>query len=356
MSVWICFVDRKSIQLKTVSPKVNQVTDKKYDVFGVGNAIVDTLAQVGEQLISDLGLAKGSMALMDSKNQAKVLNELEHQNLQLASGGSAANTMVALAQSGGTGVYCGKVAHDTNGEFYKLDMEETGITFPVPLASESSLPTGTCVVLTTPDAERTMCTHLGVSTTLHKSDIDLDLLAQSKCSYIEGYLWDADEPRAACVEAFEQSQRLGVRTAFTFSDAFLIDRFADDFHKIVYQYCDIIFCNSDEARQFFATEDIDDCSTKMAKICDLAFITDSAAGCYVVENGVVTKVAGFPVKAIDTNGAGDAFAGGTLYGLTNGMNAVQAAKWGNYFASRVVENIGPRIEGSLNGHLESVIG
>jgi sugar/nucleoside kinase (ribokinase family) len=212
------------------------------------------------------------------------------------------------------------------------------------------------VVLTTPDAERTMCTHLGVSTKLNKSEIDLDLLAQSRCSYIEGYLWDADEPRAACIEAFEQSQRLGVRTAFTFSDAFLIDRFADDFHKIVYQYCDIIFCNSDEARQFFATEDILDCTTKMAKICDLAFITDSADGCYVVENGVVSKVPGFPVKAIDTNGAGDAFAGGALYGLTNGMNAVQAAKWGNYFASRVVENIGPRIEGSLSDHLQSVIG
>lgn len=331
------------------------MTDKKYDVFGVGNAIVDTLAQVGDEMITDLDLAKGSMALMDSKDQARVLGELEHQNLQLASGGSAANTMVAIAQSGGTGVYCGKVAHDTNGEFYKKDMEETGITFPVPLAPEASLPTGTCVVLTTPDAERTMCTHLGVSTTLNKSEINLDLLAQSKCSYIEGYLWDAEAPRAACVETFEQSQKLGVRTAFTFSDAFLIDRFAEDFHKVVYQYCDIIFCNSDEARQFFETEEIDECTSRMAKICELAFITDSAAGCYVVEKGIVTKVDGFPVKAIDTNGAGDAFAGGTLYGLTNGMSATQAAKWGNYFASRVVENIGPRIEGSLNEHLSSVI-
>jgi sugar/nucleoside kinase (ribokinase family) len=342
--------------VKQVSPKVHQVTTKKYDVFGVGNAIVDTLAQVGDQLILELGLAKGSMALMDSHDQARVLGELEHQNLQLASGGSAANTMVAISQSGGTGVFCGKVAHDTNGEFYKRDMEQTGISFPVPLAPESSLPTGTCVVLTTPDAERTMCTHLGVSTTLSKSEIDLDLLAQSRCSYIEGYLWDSADPRAACVEALEQSNRLGVRAAFTFSDAFLIDRFADDFHKLVYQYCDIIFCNSDEARQFFATDNIDQCTEKMAKICDLAFITDSAAGCFVVEQGVVTKVAGFPVKAIDTNGAGDAFAGGALYGLTHDMSAVQAAKWGNYFASRVVENIGPRIEGTLNDHLVSVIG
>ncbi len=332
------------------------MTDKKFDVFGVGNAIVDTLAQVDDQLIGDLGINKGGMSLMDSENQAKVLGKLDHKNLKLASGGSAANTMVAIAQSGGTGIYSGKVAHDTNGEFYKQDMEETGIKFPVPLAPETGLPTGTCVVLTTPDAERTMCTHLGISTTLDKSEIDLDLLAQSKCSYIEGYLWDAEGPRAACVEAFEQSKKLGVRAAFTFSDAFLIGRYSDDFHKVVADYCDIIFCNSDEAKQFFGTESIDDCTTKMAAICDLAFITDGPNGCYVVEKGNVTNVAGFPVKAIDTNGAGDSFAGGALYGLTNGMTSAQAAKWGNYFASRVVENIGPRIDGSMKEHVTSVVG
>ncbi|MFK7770294.1 MAG: adenosine kinase [Mariniblastus sp.] len=332
------------------------MADKKYDVFGVGNAIVDTLAQVDDQLVVDLGLGKGGMALMDTENQANVLTKLEHQNLQLASGGSAANTMVAIAQSGGTGVYCGKVAHDTNGEFYKRDMEESGIKFPVPAAPEASLPTGTCVVLTTPDAERTMCTHLGISTTLNKSEIDLDLLAESKCSYIEGYLWDAEDPRAACVEAFEQSKKLGVRAAFTFSDAFLIDRFAKDFHNIVSEYCDIIFCNADEARQFFEADTIEECTTKMAAICDLAFITDSANGCHVVDKGNVILVPGFPVKAVDTVGAGDAFAGGALYGITNGLTSEQSAKWGNYFASRVVENIGPRIAGSLKEHLASVVG
>ncbi|MDG1873459.1 MAG: adenosine kinase [Mariniblastus sp.] len=343
---------RNSIDL-SYSPHI--MTDKKYDVFGVGNAIVDTLAQVEDQFIDDLQLGKGGMALMDTQHQAKVLSGLEHHNLQLASGGSAANTMVAIAQSGGTGVYCGKVAHDTNGEFYKSDMEESGISFPVAMAPETGLPTGTCVVLTTPDAERTMCTHLGVSTTLTKSEINPELLAQSKCSYIEGYLWDAEGPRAACVEAFEQSKRLGVRAAFTFSDAFLIGRFAEDFHNVVSQYCDIVFCNADEARQFFESENLDECTSKMAEICDLAFITDSSAGCYVVEKGNVIQVPGFPVKAVDTVGAGDAFAGGALFGITNGMSAAHAAKWGNYFASRVVENIGPRIEGSMKEHLASIL-
>ena len=293
---------------------------------------------------------------MDSENQAKVLGRLDHQNLQLASGGSAANTMVAIAQSGGTGVYCGKVAHDTNGEFYKLDMEESGILFPVPLTPEAGLPTGTCVVLTTPDAERTMCTHLGISTH-YTSPKSISICWPSQPAVISKATCGMPRNLARPVSKHLNSRKsLGVRAAFTFSDAFLIDRFAEDFHNVVSEYCDIIFCNADEARQFFGTESVDDCTAKMAAICDLAFITDSAVGCYVVENGVVTKVAGFPVKAIDTNGAGDAFAGGTLFGLTSGMTAAHAAKWGNYFASRVVENIGPRLEGSMKEHVASVIG
>ena len=137
-------------------------TAKKYDVFGIGNAIVDILAQVEDQLIQDLRVNKGGMSLMNVEQQAHVLSKLDHRNLQLASGGSAANTMVAVAQSGGTGVYFGKVAHDTNGEFYKQDLQKTGIVFPVQLAPEASLPTGTCVVLTTPDAERRLILLLSV--------------------------------------------------------------------------------------------------------------------------------------------------------------------------------------------------
>jgi sugar/nucleoside kinase (ribokinase family) len=213
------------------------------------------------------------------------------------------------------------------------------------------------VVLTTPDAERTMCTHLGISTTLSKSDLDIDVLSQSKVCYIEGYLWDAEHPREACQEAFLQSNRLGVKTAFTFSDSFLIHRFAVDFRRVVKEHCDILFCNSDEAHAFFETPNIQECCDRVAELCDLAFITRSGEGCFVVDQGKVTAVAGFPVKAIDTVGAGDAFAGGALYGLTNGMSPTQAAKWGNYFASRVVEQIGPRLDdGDMNRHVKSVVG
>ncbi len=332
------------------------MSEKKYDVYGVGNAMVDILAHVEDKFIADLAINRGSMTLMDSIQQSAVLQKLERHPLTLASGGSAANSMVAIAQSGGTGTYAGKVAHDTHGEFYRRDMQEAGIGFDVPLAAEASLPTGTCVVLTTPDAERTMCTHLGISTSLAPTDIDADQIAQSKIVYVEGYLWDAELPRQSCIEAFQQAKRQGVKAAFTFSDSFLIDRFAADFSKIVNDYCDIVFCNAAEAHQFCQSDDLDECVRILGQIVDLAFITNSENGCYVCEKGEVVAVSGFPVKPIDTVGAGDAFAGGVLYGITHGMTSQQAARWGNYIASRVVEINGPRLEGSLQEHIKSIVG
>ncbi len=317
--------------------------EKKYDVFGVGNAIVDMLAFVPDEFISTQGLQRGSMTLMDTETQAKVLQQLADHKVELASGGSAANTMVGIAQSGGTGVYCGKVANDTNGQFYKQGMEDSGITFETEMASATGEPTGTCVVLTTPDAERTMCTHLGISTSLSKSDLNLDHLALSKYSYIEGYLWDAEGPRAACVEAFEQSKKHGLITSFTFSDPFLVDRYHQEFLDVVPKYCDVLFCNADEARRLCETDSLDECATRMGEMCKTVFITDGGQGCLVIEDKTVTRMDGFEVVAIDTVGAGDAFAGGALYGLAHGMGSLQAAKWGNYLASQVVSIAGPRL-------------
>ena len=331
------------------------MSEKKYDVFGVGNALVDVLAQVNDDLVAGFELPKGSMNLMDSEKQATVLTGLEQSSLKLASGGSAANTMVAIAQSGGTGVYIGQVAHDTHGQFYKKDMQDSGIAFPVEPAPAASLPTGTSVILTTPDAERTMCTHLGISTSLNKSKVDFDLLSQSSISYIEGYLWDAEDPRAVCVETFEQSKKRGVKAAFTFSDAFLIDRFASDFGSLLDEYCDIVFCNADEARKFFGVEELAECNKQLAERVDLAFVTNGPEGCYVLQNGQIEHVGGYEVTAVDTVGAGDAFAGGVLYGLAHDMPANLAARWGNYFASRVVAKIGPRLDGDMQDDLKTVL-
>lgn len=314
------------------------------DVFGVGNALVDILAFVKDDFIQQHALDRGVMNLMDAEKQGHILHDLEGASLQLRSGGSAANTMIAIAQSGGTGCYTGKISSDSNGKLYREDLIKTGISFDVKPASLSHGPTGTCLVLTTPDAERTMCTNLGVSTTLTPSDIDVDQLKPCQYSYVEGYLWDAPDPRKACIETMEQSKRHGVKVSFTFSDPFLLHRFRDDFRDLVKDYCDVVFCNADEARDFFGLESVGECAEKLGKMVNLAFMTNGDQGCLVIENQQITPVPGFSVKPIDTVGAGDAFAGGVLFGLTHGYSAVQAARWGNYLGSAIVGIQGPRLE------------
>lgn len=335
---------------------MNRPHDREFDVFGVGNALVDILAHVDHSLIGQLGLKHGSMSLMDARAQAQVLEHLQRDSLKLASGGSAANTMAGLAQSGGTGIYAGKVARDTYGEFYRHDLQNAGIQFPVEPAPETGLPTGTSVILTTPDAERTMCTHLGISTSLSEADIDRERMARCGYCYVEGYLWDADLPRAACLKTFRLARDLGLRTAFTFSDAFLVDRFPDEFRELTSEYCDIVFCNADEARRFCRNESLESCAKELGGLAETVFITNGGDGCLVVERSIVAEVDGFPVKPVDTVGAGDAFAGGVLYGLARGHRATDAARWGNYLASRVVATVGPRLPAEEVGKLERLLG
>lgn len=332
------------------------MNDRPFDVFGIGNALVDILAMVPFELIDELQLEPGSMTLMDADRQAEILQQLEHHSLEMASGGSAANTMVGIAQSGGNGHYCGKVAKDTHGLFYQKDMSEAGIGFDVEMAPEESLPTGTSIILTTPDAERTMCTHLGVSTSLTPTDVDCDRLGQSKIAYIEGYLWDAPAPRLACIMAMEEAKRQDVKTAFTFSDPFLVDRFSDDFRDLVSNHCDIVFCNADEAKSYCDCDNLVGCAKQIGAQAGLVFVTNSEHGCLVVKEGAIEPVRGFPVKPLDTVGAGDAFAAGTLYGLTNGLSEVQAAKWGNYMASNIVQINGARLEQTLADQVVDIVG
>jgi sugar/nucleoside kinase (ribokinase family) len=328
---------------------------KTTDVFGVGNALVDILAQVDDDFVCEHALVKGTMTLMDAEKQGGLLTHLEHHSLQLRSGGSAANTMIALARCGGSGFYSGKVARDSHGEFYRQDLMNSGIHFDIHPSPENGAPTGTCLVLTTPDAERTMCTHLGVSTTLSPEDIHVERLERCQYCYMEGYLWDAPGPRHACLEVLHQAQRLGVRTAFTFSDPFLVDRFASELHDLVREHLDLVFCNAAEARRFCQMDSLQDCAETMGALAETVFITDGAQGCLVVHQERIDRVPGFPVTAVDLNGAGDAFAGGVLYGLTHGMTANQAARWGNYVASQIVQVVGARLAKSLEGKVAQVI-
>lgn len=325
-----------------------------YDVFGVGNALVDILALVEDSFVTDRDLGKGSMTLVDPAKQGALLNDLEGSELKLRSGGSAANTMIAIAQSGGSSFYTGKVADDTHGQFYRQDLQEAGVAFDVNPSSQG--PTGTSLILTTPDAERTMCTNLGVSTELAREDIERDPLAQSKFTYIEGYLWSGDQTRDASTFVMESAKSLGIPVAFTYSDMFLVELFTDDFKRITKEFCDVVFCNADEIRHFLGSDSLEDCIAQLGKLAETAFVTDGPNGCYVIHNGEIRHVEGFAAEAVDTVGAGDAFAGGVLYGLTNGLDYSDAARWGNYVASRVVQIYGARLEESLVDQVDKVLG
>ncbi len=326
---------------------------RHYDVFGVGNALVDILVPTEDVFIKRLGFEKGIMTLVDSEKQAGVLTALEGSKKELRSGGSAANTMIALANSGGTGTYTGKVSKDTYGEFYKKDMENAGIFFEV--TPEDQGHTGTCVVLTTPDAERTMLTHLGISITLQKSDIDLEKLKSSSISYIEGYLWDGQGTKEASLLTMEESKKNGVKVAYTYSDPFCVNRSREDFVRLTKDYFDIVFCNAEEAKALSQREDKLEALKFISGLTSLVFMTDSANGAYFAENGKISHVDGFPVKPIDTTGAGDCFAAGVLYGLTHGFSLEKSTRWGNYVASRIVQEIGPRLGIKLMGRQDEIL-
>ncbi len=329
--------------------------DRKYDVYGVGNAIVDILAFTDDAFIQKLDLSKGSMNLVDADRQRLILDGLEDIELKMKSGGSGANSMVGIAQSGGTGIFVGKVADDIHGDFYVEDMRETGIVFDIPPAVDSHSPTATSVILTTSDAERTMCTHLGASIDLSKTDIEETAIRESKVVYVEGYLWMGPGTKEACVRALEIAKQVGTKVSFTFSDSFVVEGLADEFKALVSDYCDIVFCNADEARAFSGETDLDAAGLSIGESVELVFITDGSAGCLVIEEGKIERVEGFKVDALDTVGAGDAFAGGALFGLTHGYSSQQAARWGNYLASEVVKIHGPRLSGDLRPQLEKIL-
>ena len=317
---------------------------------------MDTLVFAEEDFLGKHGLNKGAMTLADGETQANILIDLQDLSLELRSGGSAANTVWAVSRSGGRAVYTGKVSNDPNGEFYRRDLRAAGIELLCEPLSEDHGPTGTCVVLTTPDAQRTMCTHLGVSVRLSRDDIMLETIKKSKVVYVEGYLWLNDSTRAASEHAMQLARENGALVAFTFSDPFVVESHRVDFERIAREHCDLVFCNAVEVCAFAGTEDLTGAVDRLSEVVDLGFVTHSEHGCFVIDHARIDTVPGFPVRAMDTNGAGDAFAGGTLFALTNGYNARKAGRWGNYLGAQIVQVHGARLQNRYEDHVHEILG
>ena len=318
---------------------------KKYHVIGLGNALVDQEYKVTDDFLAAQGLEKSIMTLLDASQQDVLLNQLnkEFSLEKRAGGGSAANSLVALSQFGGRAFYCCKVANDEAGAFYRHDLENSGVSTRLEVQDNDGL-TGKCVVMVTPDAERTMCTHLGITIDFSEQELELDTLAESEYLYIEGYLATSEIARDAVKVAREKAQANGTKIALTFSDSSMVLYFKEGLQEFLEPGVDLLFCNEDEALEYTGESNFDDAMAALLRSAREVVVTRGPAGAVIGQQDRRVQVPGFKVKAIDTNGAGDMFAGAYMYGITQGLTSAQAGTLASRSAAEVVSSYGPRLE------------
>ncbi len=317
----------------------------KYDVYGVGNSLVDIQAHVSDEFLESLGYPKGGMTLVDEVTQLQVLEKLNGVSISRCAGGSAANTIMGIANFGGKAAYAGKTGQDEIGDFFLQDMRQQGVRIEIPAVQGLS---GTCVVLITDDAQRTMLTNLGVSSQLGPDDIEEAEIAQSRYVYIEGYLFTGDSTRSAALKAIELAKKNGVKVALTVSDPFLIDLYRDEFWKLIEGPVDLLFCNLEEARSLTKKEDPIDCAHEIHQHAENVAMTLGADGSLLMHESRAIPIEGVPTQAIDTTGAGDMYAAGVLYGITNQLTWQQSGHLASHAASRIVSQLGARLSQPFN--------
>jgi len=319
--------------------------DKSYDVVGIGNAIVDVLVQADDDLIDNFELTKGTMALVDEA-QAERLYASVGPGLE-TSGGSAANTLAGVAQLGGRAGFIGRVRNDQLGGIFTHDIRSVGARFDTPAATEGPS-TARCLILVTPDAQRTMCTYLGASVGLDPADLDLDMVAQAKVLYLEGYLWDSDEAKAAFITAAEVARAHGGEVALSLSDAFCVERHRESFQELVDGHVDILFANEMEITALYKANSFEEAADQVRGRCKLAALTRSEQGSLVLNGAGTHSVAPFQLgPLLDTTGAGDLYAAGFLHAYTQGQAVDACGRLGSLCAGQVVTQLGPRPQGSL---------
>ena len=316
------------------------------DVLGVGNAIVDVLAQSDDRFLAAHGLEKGMMTLIDAE-RAHELYDAMGPAVEM-SGGSAANTLAGIASLGGAGAYIGKVRNDQLGGVFSHDLRAAGVDYRS-WPAESGPPTARCLIFVTADAQRTMQTYLGVSVTLGPGDIDPEAVGSAHITYLEGYLFDRPEAKQAFVKAAEIAHAAGRRVALTLSDPFCVDRHRGEFRHLVEVHIDILFANQAEIESLYQAANFDAALQHVRGHCDVAALTRGPQGSVVVAGDEVHVVDAVPVdKVVDTTGAGDLFAAGFLFGLTHDRNLAACARIGGLAAAEVIGHYGARPETSLS--------
>jgi sugar/nucleoside kinase (ribokinase family) len=322
------------------------ITTARFDVIGIGNAIVDVLARADDDFLLAHNMSKGGMALIDEP-RAQAIYDAMGPAVEI-SGGSAANTMVGVAGFGGRAAFIGKLKADELGRAFSHDIRAAGVRFETPPAKQGPS-TGRCYVLVTPDGERTMNTYLGAAQDLHPRDVDEGMVAASAITYLEGYLWDPKHAKEAFLKAAEIAHGNGRKVALSLSDAFCVDRWRDEFLDLMRAgTLDLVFANETELHSLYQTSDFNGAIAALRGDIGAAVVTRSGKGCLVLGPDGVEAVPAFPVeRVVDTTGAGDLFAAGFLCGLARGADDRSCGRLGALAAAEVIQHLGARPENSL---------
>lgn len=322
------------------------MTATRYDVLGIGNAIVDVIAPAEDDFLVAQGMHKGTMALIDEERAETIYQAMGPATE--SSGGSAANTIVGIASFGGRAAFVGKVKDDELGRAFAHDIRAARVGFDTPPASDGPS-TARCYIMVTPDGERTMNTFLGAAQDLHPNDIDEATIAAAAIVYLEGYLWDPPHAKEAFVKAAAIAHKAGRRVALTLSDAFCVDRYRPEFLELIRKgTVDIVFANERELHSLYETADFDTAVKAMRGDAKLAVVTRSEKGCVVIARDGVEAVQAMPIeRVVDVTGAGDLFAAGFLVGHSHGKDHRTAARLGALAAAEVIQHIGARPAVSL---------
>lgn len=312
-----------------------------FDVFGMCNALYDIQAEIDEGLLEEVGFAKGGMFLIDEERQRDIVAHVYTHIVHSEAGGSGANTVLGVGLLGGSACYTSRVGPDDHGRLYRESLASKGVR---PNLAIGSGDTGISLILITPDAERTMLTFLGEARSLTRDDVDLEALRQSRYLYVTGYLWDTDNQKEAVALAMTEANNAGVKVALSLSDPFCVGRHKDDFLALVQRHVDVVFGNEDEAMALTDAGSAAEAAVRLGEWSEIAAVTMSERGSLIRHSGITHEIPAYPAEAVDATGAGDMYAAGLLYGLTNGSDLERAGRIGAYGASLVVSKLGPRLD------------
>lgn len=312
-----------------------------YDVFGMCNPLYDIQAEVSDSTLDELNVQKGGMFLIDHDQQQAMVAKVYGKIVNAESGGSGANTMIGLSMLGGKGCYAGKIGNDEHGALYADSLRAKNVAVSVRTGEGT---TGMCLVLITPDAERTLCTYLGICRELGPDDVDTEAISKSKYIYVTGYLWDTESQQAAVLRAMNSAREAGVKVALSLSDPFCVHRHKADFRRIIEDHVDLVIGNHEEAMALMDVDNPREAAAALSTFSEIAVVTMSGEGSLIRVGETVYEIPPRPIQPIDTTGAGDMYAAGLLYGITHDIPLDKTGRLASYVAAEVVSQLGPRLD------------